>query len=198
LNAQLDELHTQYEVEKITAEKERIRNYLLFTLGGCLLLVIILGIYIYYNRMIQIKNRGIFRKIKEQDALVESLEQIAKKYDALTTSGSKTGENDIAGELNREFSGDRQQRKLVAGFNEYLTNEQRFANSEINIDEIISVLATNRSYFYDAVKTVTNKTPGEFINDLRLEEAKRMLENNFVINVELISEKCGFNNRMTF
>ncbi|GHT66829.1 hypothetical protein AGMMS50239_28940 [Bacteroidia bacterium] len=52
LNAQLDELRTQYEVNKHIAEKEKTHNYLLFALAGCLLLAVALGIWIYLNRKI--------------------------------------------------------------------------------------------------------------------------------------------------
>ncbi|MDR1130096.1 MAG: hypothetical protein LBK96_03860, partial [Prevotellaceae bacterium] len=40
---QLDDIRTRYEVEKHIAEKQRNRNYFLFALGGCLLLLILLG-----------------------------------------------------------------------------------------------------------------------------------------------------------
>jgi tetratricopeptide (TPR) repeat protein len=39
LAVQLSELRTIYQVEKITAEKTRNRNYFLFALGGCMLLL---------------------------------------------------------------------------------------------------------------------------------------------------------------
>ena len=43
----LDELHTLYEVDKITAEKIRIRHYFLFALAGCVLLCVALGIWVF-------------------------------------------------------------------------------------------------------------------------------------------------------
>ncbi|MDR3339513.1 MAG: hypothetical protein LBT25_05365, partial [Candidatus Symbiothrix sp.] len=67
-NKQLDELRTQYEVDKITTEKERNRNYFLFALGGCGLLAIALGIWIYYSRLVTKKNRTMVVQIKELQA----------------------------------------------------------------------------------------------------------------------------------
>jgi len=206
LNAQLDEIRTQYEVDKIKAEKERIRNYLFFSFGGCLLLAILLSVYIYYNRMIQNKNRGLFRQIKEQDALVESLQQMARQYDSQTQTASPANESETSNEITDEttgkiadkFPGDLQQRKLVAHLHEYLLNERRYTNSEINLDVIVSALATNRTYLFESVKSVTAKTPVEYIHAMRLEEAKQMLETHFEINIEVIAEECGFTSRSTF
>jgi len=187
-NTQLDEIRTQYEVDKITAEKERItiekernRNYFLFSLGGCILLSITLGIWIYYNRTILRKNKALYRQIKEQDRLEEELKQITADDDS-----------------NKVIPGDRQQRQLVARFNEFLLNERNYAKPEINLDELISELATNRTYLFEAVKNVTKKTPLDYIHSLKLEEAKQMLETRLDLNIETISEGCGFVSRSTF
>ena len=51
-NAQLDEIRTQYEVDKHVAEKERQRIIIFFSIGGCIVLAIALGIWIYLNRKI--------------------------------------------------------------------------------------------------------------------------------------------------
>ena len=48
--------------------------------------------------------------------------------------------------------------------------------SEIDIDEIIKVSSVNRSVFYSKFKMLTNLTPNEFINNIRLKEAARLLK----------------------
>jgi AraC-like DNA-binding protein len=198
LNAQLDEIRTQYEVDKIEAEKERIRNYLLFSFGGCLLLTVLLGVYIYYNRLIQKKNRGLYRQIKEQDALVESFKHLAQHYEALAQTVSPNDEPETLADLSEKLRGDRQQRKIVAQFEEYLLKDRRFADVELNLDNVIVNIATNRKYFYEAIKAVTDQSPTEYIRTMQLEEAKKMLETNFEQNIEVIAELCGFNSRVTF
>jgi len=167
-------------VDKITAEKKRNHNYFLFALGGCILLVIMLIIWIYYSRAIVRKNKALYLQIKEQDRLEEELKQA------------------VAGESPENLPGDRQQRQLVERFCDYLLNERNFAKPEINLDELISKLATNRTYLFEAAKTVMKKTPLEYIHSLQLEEAKKMLETNFELNIEIIAENCGFNSRSNF
>ena len=190
MNAQLDEIRTQYEVDKINAEKERIRNYLLFALGGCLLLALLLGVFIYYSRLVRNKNRGLYLQIKEQDRLTEELRRAMVETEHIETEQSPSPKHTETGNV--------QQRQLVARFREHLLNERIYTNSEINLDKLISALATNRTYLFEAVKAVTEKTPVEYIRSLQLEEAKQMLETRFELNIETIAEDCGFNSRSTF
>ncbi|MCL2247343.1 MAG: hypothetical protein FWC10_09595 [Lentimicrobiaceae bacterium] len=83
-NLKLDEFRTQYEVEKLTAEKERNLNYFLFTLGTSGLLLIALGIWLYYSRTILRKNRDLYSQIKEQDSLAEELEAMSRQYERMS------------------------------------------------------------------------------------------------------------------
>lgn len=77
VNARFDELRTQYEVEKHIAGKERNFHYFLFALAICLVLVLLLAGTFYYNRMIALKNRKLYERIKEQDRLTDELSRLA-------------------------------------------------------------------------------------------------------------------------
>jgi AraC-like DNA-binding protein len=194
LNAQLDEIRTQYEVDKHIAAKVRNRNYFLFSLGVCLLLLILLGIGIYYNRIITRKNRGLYRQIKEQDYLKEELEQMTNQYDKLLQSIPSS----VEVETIKECPGDKQQKELVKRLNTYLLENKNFSNIDLVLDGIASELATNRSYLFETIKTVTGKTLMEYIHALRLNEARQMMDNDHNLTVETIASDCGFNNRQTF
>lgn len=193
VSAQLDELRTQYEVDKHIIEKERNHNYFLFALGGCILLTVLLGIVIYYNRIITRKNRGLFRQIKEQDRLEDKLEEITYRYKTLTQSlPPSSEEKEISPEL---LQGDFQQQLLVTRLHEYLITHRRFANTEMNRDELLIPLATNRTTLSEAVKNVTGKTLMEYIQSIRVEEAKRMLDENPKLTMEAIAGECGMASR---
>ncbi|MDR1667464.1 MAG: helix-turn-helix transcriptional regulator [Bacteroidales bacterium] len=196
ISAQLDELRTQYEVDRHIAEKQRNRNYFLFALGGCLLLALALGIWIYHDRTVMRKNRGLYRQIKEQDSLKEELAQMTRLYESLSPSISLSAE--AKAEAEKKLPGNRQQRILTARLNEYLLRDRNFAQSDINLDRVVSKLATNRSYLFEAVKAVTGKTPAEYVHILQLEESKRMLETRHDLTIETIAADCGFNNRQTY
>jgi len=199
INARLDEIRTQYEVEKITAEKERNHNYFLFALGGCLLLAIALGIWIHHSRTIVKKNRGLYRQIKEQDRLADELEALTKQYEQIAQLiPSATEEQVAAAEAEiAKLPGNKQQRQLVAHLRDFLLKDRYFANYDLDIQNLIPEMATNRTYLFEALKAVTGKTPMEYINYLRLDEAKRLLDNSN-LTIETIAFDCGFNTSRTF
>ncbi len=186
MNAQLDEIRTQYEVDKIKAEKERIRNYLLFALGGCLLLTVILSIYIYYSRLIQKKNRGLYLQIKEQDRLAEEMRQLI-----VETGRAPSPPPEIA-------SANRKQKILVNQLQEYLLKNNRFAQTDFDRDDLVAALGTNKTYLFEAVKLVTGKSLQEYVNHLRLEEARHLIDLHPELTIEAIALDSGFNTTRTF
>ena len=196
--AQADELHTQYEVDKYRAAKERNRNYFLFTLGGCVLLFLLLGGTVYYNRTITKKNRGLYRQIKAQDRLANELEQITRRYEALKISASQTDIETISEETADPLPGNKQQRELVNRLHEYLLRDRNFAKAEINRDYLLSALATNKNILTEAVKAVTGKKPMEYLRIMQLEEARRMLDTRRELTIEAIASDCGFMATNTF
>jgi AraC-like DNA-binding protein len=89
------------------------------------------------------------------------------------------------------------QQDLVFRLQNYLQTNLNFANPDIDIDNLISELATNRTYLFEAVKSVTGKTPQEYINTLRLEQAKQLLDTTDK-PIAMIAEHCGYNSQQTF
>jgi tetratricopeptide (TPR) repeat protein len=70
---QVDELRTKYDLdrhirekENMVREKENIRRYLYISTLAC---IIILLTWMYHSRIINRKNRGLMRKINEQDMM---------------------------------------------------------------------------------------------------------------------------------
>ena len=223
--AQINELQTIYEVDRINAEKERNRHYFLFALCGCALLALALGFYIFYSRAITRKNKGLYLQIKEQDRLSEAYE---KDFSGGSNAGSEVGMEDSVDSDSREAdnadntnnadnadnavnavnaqketsekasSGTIQQRKLVLQLREYLLKDKNYLNSDINRDEIVSALATNKTYLYDALNVVADKSLQEYIYFLRLEEARRMLDGVSKFTLETVATDCGFNTYRNF
>ena len=186
-NAQLDELRTQYEVERHIQEKEQNRNLFLLTLVVCIILAIALGIWIYYSRYILWKNRGLYLQIKEQDRIANQLNTITMQYSSMM-------KDNISGNL----PGNIQQHKLVEQLREYLYTDRNFAKPDIDRSDIVTAISTNKTYLFEAVKAVTDKTLLEYINTIRIEEAKKLLENSPYLTVEAVSNQCGFNSTRTF
>jgi AraC-like DNA-binding protein len=187
--AQLDELRTVYEVDKITLEKERNRSYMLLALAGCLLLVIALGGWILYSRRLSIKNRGLVRQILEQDRLLAEKEQQAeelRQYRTLLKQQNATNEADTGDDLWERFK-------------RLMQNSRIFTNPDLNWKSIMQELNTNEVYLRETVKQHFGCTIGDYINELRLNHARLLLvQKSEKYTVEAIAFDAGFNSRGTF
>lgn len=186
-NARLDEIRTQYEVDKHIAAKKRNRFYFLFTLGGCIFLVLLLCVTFHYNRLITRKNIDLYKQIKEQDRLEEELAQVkalSRQAPDLTGGGS--------------LPGDRMQRELVDRLHDYLLRDRNLVQAELGRDDLVSALGSNRSTLSEAVKAVTGKTLMEYIRSMQLEEARRLLDKHPELTIEAVACDCGFNAPNTF
>lgn len=178
-NKQIDDLRTQYEVDRHVAEKQRNRNYFLLALAGCTMLLLLLALAVYHNRVITRKNRGLYQRIKEQDRLQEELAKAKVPQE-------------------QPLPGTPQQRDLVQRLNQYMLADGNLSNTDINRGDLTAALGTSRNILAEAVKTITGKTLMEYIRFVQLEEARRMLDDHPELTIEAIAMDCGFNARNTF
>lgn len=194
VNSRFDELRTQYDVEKHITEKERNFHYFLLAMGMCLILSILLAGVFFYNRSISIKNRKLYEQIKEQDRLADELLRI--KY--LSETASSPEEADVIAEVAYTPASSSEQHNLVAQLHDYLFSGNNLSRVNINRDEIIATLGTNKNALTEAVKTVTGKTPMEYIRTIKIEEARKMIDNHPELTIETVAFNCGFNIPSTF
>jgi len=57
--------------------------------------------------------------------------------------------------------------------------------------KIATALTTNKTYLYEAVKVVSGKSPIEYINGLRVDETRKMLESRSDYSIMVIASECG-------
>lgn len=185
-HAQLDELRTQYEVDKFISEKERNRNNFYFAFGVSILLFIMLGIRIYYSRQIAKKNKILVKQIKElqeQHAIVEA--------DLLNRASSdREDEND-------NLCPERRKDQLCIAIRDMLLKEKTYRDPQITRDGLIERIGTNKELFIDAFQYCFRMSFSECINFLRLKDAITLLEGSD-LSIEEISEKVGFGTVRTF
>ena len=191
VNARFDELRTQYEVEKHIAGKERNFHYLLFALAICLVLALLLAGAFYYNRTIALKNRKLYERINRLADELSRLENIRQSESSPEDSGKTAGATEL-------FAPSGEQQNLVIRLQEYLLSDDNLSNTDINRDDIISALGTNKNTLTDAVKAVTGKSPMEYMRTLKVEEARRKLDSHPELTIEAIAFSCGFNIPSTF
>jgi len=192
LNAQLDELRTQYEVDKHIAEKERNRNYFLFALGGCILLAIALGIWIYYNRKVTRKNRALVGQIQELQAEQEIKNQQLLQKTTFSTDILHTPTTD-AGAICPESRKD----KLCLALRDLLLKDKIYRDETLSRDSLIERLGINRYDLEEAFMFCFNTQYADYINLLRINDSIVLLKESD-LSMEEISEKIGYGTVRTF
>lgn len=173
----------------------RQRTRVVFMLIILAMSLLISGILLYFYRRLQAKNRYLFSQIKEQDLLAAQYQELLLGYHSLAKLRDVYGDKNSAPKAD-ELAGMRQ-RELFVRLREYLLEDRNFAKPTLDSNMLIAELSTNRNYLFEAIKTSTGKTLQEYINDIRLEEAKQMLETSDEI-IESIGMKCGYSSVRTF
>ena len=206
---QLNELRTIYELDKAELDAERHfekvrrqRIIIIATLGGCILLAVIVACVAWNRKRFAQKNIALYRRIKEQDKAVEELSWLIAENKRISTELEELKRHykpDAAiNEKPEPYDEETQHRILVTLLNEYLQEDKNFTDPEkTNTENLITTLATNRAYLYQAVKEIYGMGLQEHINTLRLEEAKKMLESTDE-KIIVISETCGYSHLQTF
>jgi len=69
--------------------------------------------------------------------------------------------------------------------------ENNIANQDFNVNQFCEELGVSRSVLFTKIKAWTNSTPNEFIQEVRLNHAAKLLELN-KISVSEVSQKVGF------
>ena len=80
-----------------------------------------------------------------------------------------------------------------------MVEEKIFTQHGLNRKTISIMLNTNEKYLHDLIKEVTGMSCSEYINSLRLDYARLMLEDaNNKQTIEAIADQSGFSSRNTF
>jgi len=77
-------------------------------------------------------------------------------------------------------------------------SEKHFLNPDITIDDVSQKIGTNKKYISIYVNRHINKSFRNWINDLRIEEAKNLLLEQPEMSIKQISEKTGFSKSSYF
>lgn len=77
-------------------------------------------------------------------------------------------------------------------------SENRYAKTGISIKDLADEIGTNRTYMSNYIKTTYNTSFREWISNLRIEYAKRLMSENRDMTVSEISEMAGFSSLSHF
>ena len=71
--------------------------------------------------------------------------------------------------------------------------DERLPDANLGLPSIIDDMDISRSVFYEKVKSLTNMTPNQYIQELRLAKAKEMLDKGDVKTVKEVAHSVGIN-----
>jgi AraC-like DNA-binding protein/Tfp pilus assembly protein PilF len=186
-NAQLDELRTQYEVDKLEMQKAQNHRNFLFALGGVVLLLIIVVIIFINRQKIHRKNKTLVLQIRE----LQELQQI-KENELLQKITFETPETDI-----KELCPESRKNKICLKLRDLLLKDKIYRDEKLTRETLTSQLGVNRHDLDDAFQLCFGMYYTKYINLLRLKDAVAMLEQSDLSIIE-ISEKAGFGTLRTF
>lgn len=185
-HSRLDELRTQYEVDAHIAQKEEARNYMYFAFAGCILLIIALGIWIYYNRQIIKKNKALVKQIKEIQT--QQAKDEIERLNKISFDIEDTDDN---------LCPERRKDQLCIAIRDILHKEKAYRDQTITRDSIVERLGTNKELFIGAFQYCFGMSFSEYVNSLRLKDSITLLEESD-LTIEEISERVGFGTVRTF
>lgn len=194
-HSQISQLRTLYDLDKLELqmEKDKLQISLMeqrismFTVIFSLLFLIVLVIIIYMRR-IKTKNVGLVSQIRKQDAIREELERLneeLEKKNLINQSEEQLSSNELHNQDALIY-------KLKSLFKEASIYTDPIVNRKILADK----LGTNENYLRIAVKEKFGYTINEYINEFRINHAKKLLASE-QYSIEEIAINSGFGTRST-
>lgn len=194
-SSQISQLRTLYDLDKleIQAEKDKLQIELMqqrisMFMVIFILLFTIIFIIVIYMRRIKKKNIDLVAQIREQDLMKEKLEKLNEvlEFENLTDqSEEQTSPNEKQNQNALIY-------KLNSLFRETLIYTDPLINRKILADK----LGTNENYLRSAIKDRYDYTINEYINEYRINHAKKLLASD-QYSIEEIAISSGFGTRST-
>ena len=88
--------------------------------------------------------------------------------------------------------------QLLSKIEKLMREEELFKNPNLNLAKLAKELHISSHLLSQLLNDNLNKSFTQFINEYRIEEAKKMLKTNQNLKIEVIAENCGFNSNSTF
>lgn len=87
--------------------------------------------------------------------------------------------------------------EFMKQLHEICVTRELFRRDTLTRDDVVKEMGTNRTYFSRKLKEFTGENFNTYINNIRLEEAARLLRESDA-KIDAIFMQCGFNNKSTF
>ena len=194
MGARLDDLRSIYDLDRITAEKEKNQLYAIIGFSVCFFLIVLLILYVRYSNHLKEKNRNLFNRIQELARLEKEQQRIEREEISRLEE-----QREIKIVLSDDAPADPSREELlIKRLRVWLNTDHRFAESDINRKQMAEYLGTNEKYLADAIRNQCDgQTVSDFINMLRLSYARELLSGKPEMTIEAVAMEAGLNTRTT-
>ena len=155
----------------------KIKSQLTYTFSN--LLLSLLWITIRNIKILKKKNELIFSQFRDLDKYTEKVKE----------------DNNLSQEL---LGATKPNQVLFGKVKSYLYITESFRSPDISRESLAMEVGTNRQYLTEAIQENTGMTFMEYITEMRLEYARRLLCSNIDLPIDEVYMTSGFNSKSTF
>lgn len=180
---QLDRLRNTFEIEMQARENKLNAKYTQIIIISLSIICILLMLLLY----IKVRNT---RKLKKKNELIFSRYRDLDKYTHKVSKGDAP--------LSEEAQENESEQALFEKAESHLSTTEAFLDPDISRESLALELGTNRQYLTQTIQENTGMTFMEYINEMRLEYARRLLCYNIDQPIDEVYTTSGFNSKSTF
>ena len=177
-NSAIEKTFVELSVLTQNEHNKRLQEQTNMLLVGVILVALVIIIALLIHMYIR-KNQLYEAIVRQNHSILEREEQTQQKMTTVVDDAKK-GE-------------------LVARLEKLMHEEHLYRENLLTRDRVAEILETNRTYLGQIMSEVYQKSFTQYINDLRIDEAIRILDNpKSVRPIRLIGVDLGFNSVTTF
>jgi len=188
-----DKLVSNIKTQKLEIEKANTRTFLLSVIS--ILFASALIVFIVLYKKLQHSYKNIVKESVKTIKLEEEFKKLKENYKPQEKERDNLKEEKTT-EQNEDLSTDLLFERIV----KLIENEKLYLKEDLTINDLIERLNTNRTYISNAINSKTGMSFVKFINNYRINEAKKMLLSPEYVNYTLegIGKAAGFKSNATF
>lgn len=157
-----------------------------------LVMIILSGLVFYYLCVSDDPARAFTQQWYLMFVLGYTTDQVLHRPDPWERLRSMAVEEEEKEETNPAYAAYR------ATLEAWLAKEKPYLNPDFQLSDLHQILPLNRSYLSRFINTEYGCTFYQWVNGLRIEEAKRLMTEQPELKIQDLADRCGFSSRQVF
>ncbi len=171
---------------KISKQTQKIKFLVIGIIVFILFVCFLLYLWLQKKRALKILFKESQQAVIRQKQLEEYKSITEKRLSSISEQKNKNNKN-------------KKTQNLWIKIQNLIENQKIFLDTELTIEKLAQEIGSNKTYISNAIKENTNEHFNNFINQYRIDEARKILsdtENN--IKIKDLHTKVGFSSKSTF